>query len=395
MRNIANPTANLFFKKALTLLLISTVGFQLSSCSSEQNSPQQKTKNIAELIPNIWYKYADGKNTDWQRVRHGGVAFDHKRQKIYFFGSDTHDTTPYNLDNTIHEFDIHTKEWSRHYPPAPLSTYRTDKNGYAIAGLTNIQPWAMHSFDNILYDPTLDAIVLTAVPRHNKLAQEAVPAVKQHPTWLYDLKTRQWYIMKNSAQPNPTFFAAASAYDSHRDTLVAYSKYGLWEIGPDRQVWRQATKEKHHEIHFSMEYDTSNQLFAVFGDYRGSSDIWLYYPGLLPGTPGQWSKKTPEGERLPYSEHYPVAYDSKRGLFLLVVNNQFIDTKSKRKSSVDAALTFTYNAKTNKLVQLTQTSLDPIQMNYNMIYSEFYDAFFLITGSDKQPLTIWILKLGN
>ena len=343
-------------------------------------------RSLPDSSPNVWHKYADNNDYNWIRARHAGIAFDNKRQKLYFFGSDTHDTEPYSLDNSVHEFDLITKIWSKHYPSSPLSSYRADKEGRAISGSTQLLPWAMHTFDNILYDPSLDALVVTAIPTHNHKAHQAVTQVKSHPTWIYDLKTKQWRILENGHQANPTFFASASAYDNIRDTIIAYGKQGVWELGPARSEWQLASKDRHHEIHFNMEYSHSEQTFYVFGDYKGSKGIWSYTPGLLPGDKGEWEGISPIGDTLPSDEHYPVAYNINHSVFLLMPNGSLIKDEKK-------ALTYIFNPASNKLTRLQTASLPPLSMNYMMAYSQYLDRFFLVTGHEEEKLTVWSLKL--
>ena len=81
----------------------------------------------------------------------------------------------------------------------------------------------MHTFDNLVYDPIHDAIVVTALPEHNRPAKKQAPDATVHPTWLYDLKLQQWRLFDHQGRKPPKMFAAASAYDSDRDTIVGYT----------------------------------------------------------------------------------------------------------------------------------------------------------------------------
>ena len=367
-------------------VLLSFLVFTGACTESPPPELTNSSRALSDLPTNVWHKYADSNGYNWTRARHAGIAFDSKRQKLYFFGSDTHDTEPYNLDNSVHEFDLITKTWSTHYPSAPLSSYRTDEKGHAISGDKRLLPWAMHTFDNLLYDPSLDALVVTATPTHNHKAHQTAPQAKAHPTWIYDLKTRQWRILENNQQPNPTFFASASAYDNKRDTIVAYGKQGVWELGPARSEWQKAATDRHHEIHFNMEYSQTEQKFYVFGDYKGSKDIWSYTPGVISGDKGEWEKIPTIGDTLPSDEHYPIAYDIKHSVFLLMPNgNLNLDEKK--------SLTYIFNPANNKLTQLQTASLPALSMNYMMAYSQYLDTFFLATGNEKEKLTVWSLKL--
>jgi hypothetical protein len=78
------------------------------------------------------------------------------------------------------------------------------------------------------------------------------------------------------------------------------------------------TNESHHEIHFVMEYDSKHKKLAVFGDYHITNVMWVYSPGRKAGSKGFWERKSPKGDACPTDQHFPVAFDSDNGVFLLV-----------------------------------------------------------------------------
>lgn len=148
---------------------------------------------LLALEPNTWSRLAQAEHADWRRQTHAGIAYDSKRGTLLVFGSNTHGL---DWDNEIHEFDPAPARWKTHYPRAPKTSYRADAGGRAVAGTDRLLPWAMHTYDNIVYDPRLDAIVVSALPEHNPIRKN-LPEAKIHPTWIYDLKTRQWRIFEN------------------------------------------------------------------------------------------------------------------------------------------------------------------------------------------------------
>lgn len=305
---------------------------------------------------------------------------------MVIFGSDTHGT---DWDNTVHVYDPATNRWERLGESAPKGTYRADPGGRAVCGPGDPLPWAMHTFDNIAYDPTLDALVVTAVPDHNPIRSQ-VQGVTIHPTWLYRFGERRWEILENGGNRPPNFFAGGSAYDAGRDTVVAYGKPGVWELGPDRDVWRQATKQRHHEIHFMMEYDEGRGLLAVFGNYGGSNAVWIYRPGPKAGEPGSWERREPGGDPVPKDEHFPVAYHPKLQQFLLVV-----DERVEKGKAPERALTFAYDPDTNAYSRIAGAELPAQGMNYMMVYDPPRDAFLLVTGDGREPVRVWALRLGS
>jgi hypothetical protein len=384
-----------------TLLLILTAGLfvrNVEMAFSSEISPRRELKDgylnekLLNLVSNRWVKIHSSKNEKFNRQVHAGIAYDSKRGRILIFGSDTHNT---NWDNSVHEFDPYAETWTTHYQNAPKETYRADDLGRAVCGSDRLLPWAMHSFDNIVYDPKLDAVIVTAFPGHNPIKKK-IPAAKVHPTWIYDLKSRTWRTFENEGKPSPTFFAAASAYDSHRDVIVGYKSGGVWELGPERSAWMKATGESHHVIHFNMDYDSKHKCLLVFGDFKNSNVVWIYRPGPEPGDKGTWGKRVPGGDPCPPDQHFPVAFDEQNGVFLLVPDNNEPALKQKgRKRFLPArsAGTFVYDPETNRYTRIREADLPPQKMNYMMVYDRFHKVFLLVTGDWKRPLTVWALKL--
>lgn len=373
---------------------------QVRSAGTAVNAPQKEVSQqraalaprLSDLQPNTWHLLAQSGLADWRRQPHAGIAYDSKRGTLLVFGSNTHGN---DWDNTVHEFDPVTGRWEDHYPSAPKESYRADADGRAIAGTDRLLPWAMHTYDNIVYDPGLDAIIVSALPEHNPI-RKSVPEAKIHPTWIYDLKTRQWRIFENNGRPYPKFFAAASAYDSDRDVIAAY-KWGIWEIGPERDQWVKATGENHHQMHYSMDYDARHKKFVIFGDYYNSNTIWTYTPGARAGDKGSWEEKTPLGASSPPGQHFPVAYDSEHGVFLLVVDDtSFVeDKKGRRKPTgrASSSSTFVYDLGSNRCVRLPGGEMQALGMNYMMVYDRFHQVFLLVTGDQGKPAAVWALKL--
>ncbi len=348
---------------------------------------------LLTLKPNTWSLFAQPAQANWRRQPHAGIAYDSKRGTLLTFGSNTHGL---DWDNEVHEFDPVTGRWETHYSRAPKESYRADAAGRAISGTDRLLPWAMHTYDNIVYDPALDAIVVSGLPEHNPL-RKSVPEAKIHPTWIYDLKTRQWRIFPNNGKPYPKFFAAASAYDPDRDVIAAY-KWGIWEIGPGRDEWIKATGDSHHEMHYTMDYDLRHRKFVIFGDYYNSNAVWTYAPGARAGDKGRWEKKTPHGSSCPPGQHFPVAYDSANGVFLMVVDNipySAEDDKGRRKRMGQArsSSSFVYDLESNRCTRLPAADLPPLGMNYMMVYDRFHKVFLLVTGDQGKPAAVWALRL--
>lgn len=353
---------------------------------------QGLNRRLLNLTPNRWVVIDRAWGTKWRRQAHAGIAYDSQRGRLYVFGSNTHGG---NWDDSVHEFDPVTERWTTHYPSAAKESYRADAEGRAVAGDAMLLPWAMHTFDNIVYDPSLDAIIVTSFPLHNRQAKERVPEAKVHPTWIYDLQRRQWRIFGNEGKPSPTFFAAASAYDARRDTIVAYGNPGIWEIGPDRKEWRQATRERHHHIHFNMVYDGRRGQLGVFGDSGGSNMVWIYSPGPEAGDSGTWARHLPGGDACPADEHFPAAFDDEHGVYLLVPDDRPSDTGNRggRKEAATRSVTIVYDPDADRYTRLPQGDLEPLGMNYMMVYDRYHKVFLLVTGDWRKPPVVWALRL--
>lgn len=335
------------------------------------------------LPANQWVAIAAPQDLTWHRQGHGSAVYDSRRGTVLLFGSNSHGE---NWDNSVHEFDPETRTWSTHYPPADPSTYRADAKGNRIAGPADRpQPWAMHSYDSVIYDPVLDALVVTTVSGHTPAPQDEAAKAQTDPTWVYDLPTREWRILETEGGPAPRIFAGASAYDSRRDVVVAYGgngsgMSGLFELGPDRRKWHQVEAAR-HEIHFTMEYDDRRGVFAVFGDWGDSSKVWLYRPHRNPGRAGAWEERSPGGDACPGGQSLPVAFDTNAGVFLLISHG----------------VTCVYDPDGDRYIILREARIPPMEqnyvMNYHMVYDQRHRVFLIVTGEWNQPTTVWALRL--
>jgi hypothetical protein len=350
-----------------------------------------QSEDLERIPANQWLRYHQPFYADWRRQGHAGIAYDTQRATFYIFGSDIHGE---DWDNSVHEFDPKTKSWSTHYPPADPGTYRIDKRGVGVSGDDRILPWAMHTFDNILYDPINDALVVTSKPDHNPISKTLGQSPRIHPTWFYYLPLKTWLTPENMEQAFPDNFAGSSAYDDGRRVIMSYGS-GLAELGPDRDEWRKVPVNKPHQLHHSMEYDSLRKQLFVFGDYHNSNTVWVYTPGHLPGEAGSWEKKEPGGDYCPPDQHFPVAFDKHNGVFLLVPDNN-PGTPTEDDSKVGGATsssTFVYDPDHNEYQKLPGADLPAQRMNYMMVYDSRRRVFFLVTGDWQRPPVVWVLRL--
>ncbi len=342
-------------------------------------------EQLLDLPPNKWVKLRVPFAGGWRRQRHAGIAFDTHRNKLFVFGSDTHGE---NWDNSVHEFDPVILQWSAHYPPARRRTYGADALGHPVAGIDFSQPWAMHVYDNLVYDPTLDALLVMASPEHNP-AMKTVRGIRRNPTWVYELGPRRWRTLDNPDGKQPFGFAGASSYDSARDVVVTYSEKGVWELGPDRKGWIQATPESHHHMYQSMEYDSRHAKLAVFGGDKGGNRVWVYTPGRVAGEKGSWEEECHvviTAQRIAISRWPSTAI-----LGCSCWCRATLCPKVQRSPSPVVPVSMIWEAIPN--IRLPNAEMPALGMNYTMAYDPSNKVFFLVTGDWKRPPAVWALHL--
>lgn len=333
---------------------------------------------LADIPAHTWVKVHQPWWLDWRRQPQSGLAMDSQRGRLLLFGSDRQAG-----DNRVHVFDPDARRWHAPLPLRGRETYRADAQGRAIAGdARQPAPWAMPTFDTLAYDPRHDALVVLGQPEPGAARAGAEPRL--HPVWLLHLRDNTWQPHANGGHPPPPVAGGALAYDSKRDTLVAYRR-GVWELGPERGAWRQASGEFHHASHATMEYDSRRGLCAVFG----GEGVWLYRPGAAPGEPGVWSRRTPGGAVPPPGADFPVAFDEESGLFLLAV-----DAPHAPGRPASHAETYVYDPDADRYHHLPLGRLPPLGMNFMMAYSPRDKVFLLVTGGQKAPPVVWALRIN-
>lgn len=340
---------------------------------------------VDDIPPNTWVKLHQPWRLAWRRQSHAGAAYDSKRGFLLLFGSNTHGL---DWDNEVHVFDPDARRWHSPYPASSPDSYRLDEQDRAIAGEDELRPWAMHTYDTVVYDAGRDALVVLARPDHNPKTKEFRGRAR-HLSWRYDLESGTWDTLDtNEPGRTPRFFAMAAAYDGQRDTLVVYGG-GLWEMGPARDGWQLASRESHHRMHHTLEYDSVRGLFAVFGDYRKTNKVWIYRPGPRAGDPGRWEEREPGGDVPPPSQTLPVAYDPGHQSFLLCV-----DRASPQADGSDVADTYLYDVDENRYRRLPMASVERLGMNYDMVFDTRRGVFLLVTGDWRTPPIVWALRLN-
>ncbi|WP_428356926.1 hypothetical protein [Methyloprofundus sp.] len=354
----------------------------ISSCNQPPD-PEEQIENILELLElpaNQWVKYHHADNGDWWKKGHAGMAYDSKRGSLLIFGSDTHGK---DWDNTVHEFSPAQRRWVQHGENSPQTSYRVDAAGIPVSGIENTQPWAMHTYDGIEYDPVSDSLFAIAAPDHNPIGKTISPSGKNNPIWKYALETQKWQALQSNATQKSNFFAAATAFDTARKALMICS-HGLWSLKSGTQTALKIFSSPDC-LHSSMAYDSWHKDLYLFGTYRPSNLIWKLDRDILTDEPVEWLKLAPGGDSPPPFTTTPVAFDQQAGVFLFVADKPGKDTNS--------ASTFVYNPTKNQYYKLANVHLPKVGMNFMMTWAQEYKVFFLVTGGWDNGITVWALRL--
>lgn len=337
---------------------------------------------LLNLPANVWVELHRPAKADWRRSPHAGAAYDSRRGTLLVFGSETHGI---QWNNDVLEFDPVAETWTRHAPSSDPAGYRLDAENRPMSGEAEPRPWAMHSFDTLVYDPLLDALLVGSDPEHNPRRSVVSRSINLRVTWLYDLAQRRWRPLPDSGRPAPRLFAGSAAYDSRRDTVIAHLD-DVWELGPARQHWIRVNPESGPTYHHNSVYDARHRVLLAFGESPTGNAVWVFRPGDAPGGPGSWQRREPAGAQVPADQHLPAAYHPRHGVTLLLPDRLEPDG--------GAAEAFLYDYATDRYQALPGAGLDfLLAMNYQMVYDPGHDVFLLVTGDWRAPAVVWALRL--
>ena len=129
---------------------------------------------------------------------HAGMVIDPATSKLYFFGSDTHNTY---WNNDVWSYDPISMSWAQFYQPDDRSTYqyqegcRSTKNG---------RPWPMHTFSSNTWDPIGNRLIVSARPVHyglENISHVTIPKGASDCWWEFDPAENRWYAVKDGPFP--------------------------------------------------------------------------------------------------------------------------------------------------------------------------------------------------
>jgi len=350
---------------------------------------------------NTWVKVSSIK-TDWWRSYHASMVVSKQTGNLITYGSETHGT----YDNSVREFNTDTLSWTTHYPATTFDTYQLDAKGQAISGsLANPMPWAMHTYDEVAYDPMTNNLVVAAIDPHSWYAFQKFPNAI-HPTWLYDLNNKSWHTFANQGATDPTkvpsLFASSTEYDPLRNVIWALIpgtsndwNGQLWFMNSKRDAWVKVPNPvgglptSQIQIHTNMVRDSVRDKLVVFGNYaKQNTKIAVYSPNIDPAVAGSWEVRQPSGDVITPDDQIPVDYDTKQSVFLLLPSQG---------TTEDPSDTVVYDPDKNSYINIPNAkqipNADLNSLNFMLKYSPKMKMFFLITGRWYTTTTVWAFKL--
>ncbi|WP_321528184.1 hypothetical protein [Sedimenticola selenatireducens] len=316
----------------------------------------------------------------FDRQRHGGSAFDSKRGRLILFGSDTHGT---DWSNVIRTFDMGALRWSVFGEIGRPEHYTVSSDGVPIASADHVQPWAMHTFDAIEYDPIHDRLIVASHPEHLKPGRfgnwlaDIWPQIQQHPTWVYDFVSNQW---EYDLGKTTSFFPYATAYDSRRGHFLGIRPDGIFQY-LQQGGWSKVVKKGPYAYHTNAVYDQKNDAVVIFGNNKNSNDVWIYRPETE-----QLKRQSTAGIRPPGTQASPLAYHAGVGQVVALVDDPDQDAQ--------VAQTWMYDTALDRWERLPEGDFPyRLGMNYNLQYDNLNNLLVLAANAPKEAISVWVLRL--
>lgn len=331
------------------------------------------------------------------KQQHGASTYDSLRDRIVFFGADTHWSAGglqvERSDNTLRYLDLKTLTWSHEYQPDdPLGTYTVNSSGVSVAGVNGDRPWAMHAFEGLEYDAANDRYIVSSAPLHPGLPA-SIPRPTAFPTWIWDPKSSAWSTVPLAPAMNINdIWARPTAYDSDREVVIWFGDSGVFELSLDTLVWTQVSAEPSPLlIEATAVYDPVNKVVIQWGRDKSDprNDVFVYDPATQKysqmATPGQ----RPDA-RDTVRPAVPATFHDGLGKAVIVMNDEGDSALSTHLT------TWTYDAALDAWDYIDTADL-PFRLprNYTLEYVAQHDVMMLFThGGDTAP-DVWALRLST
>ena len=355
-------------------------------------------------LPALWAQEFDWKTIpagEWVRVPttgeaapkvfHGGATIAPERGEVFFFGSDTHWPTPLEKGetNAVWRLNLATRAWSQDYEQDPKSSYRLLEGG--VTETTAGRPWAMHTFDDVEWDPVVKRVVVISHPGHTRFEPE-----KRFPMfsgdwykhlapmqWEYDPDTRLWVRLETNA---PLLFTKALTWDPDNKQLIGHDGEKTYQFDRERRRWTAYDAATVAAWHLSMVYDTYAHRALLLGNSKSSNVLFAYDPSAH-----RWGKVDTKGTCLP-ANGAAIAYDTKRKAMLYLAN----DYKNQYHNPTGKSVTFVYDSRRQSWRRFDVASPELYGMNYLMQYDPVRDVFlhFEKSRDSGDRITVWAFRLN-
>jgi hypothetical protein len=299
------------------------------------------------------------------KVFHGGAAIAPERGEVYFFGSDTHHPTELEKgeSNSVWRLDLQTLCWSRDYEQDSKSAYRITPDSQAVT--TTGRPWAMHTFDCVEWDPSVERMVVVSHPVHARFApDERFPVFAGRPDWFKSLRSSHWEYDPDTKRWRrydfnpPALFARAMTRDPARNELVATDGEATWVFDRAASRWSRIDEGTVPGWHLSMVFDTAKDEALLLGRNTGSDTLYAWRPERR-----NWRTVDMQGSTMP-ANGAAIAYDTNNEVMLYLAN----DYHNQYNNPTGKAVTFLYHSAERRWERLDIESPELYGMNYLMQY---------------------------
>jgi hypothetical protein len=339
---------------------------------------------LLDLPAGRWIKIhqqAPGDAVTFVRQSHGGSAFDSRRGRLVLFGSDSHGM---DWTNSPLIFDLATLQWQRPYADDDRASYRVSTAGLPVAGPDGTHPWAMHTFGAVTYDPAADRIVVASHPGHMESAAALAhlwPAVRRHPTWLFDPGTGDWTAL--AGEP-VDFFPYSIDYDSTRNLVLGYRQDGVYELSLASQRWREVATPGLLSWGSNAVYDSHQQALVVFGSHEYGNEVVAYWPAS-----GRHRVMPTQGLRPRGGCNVPFAYHAELGRSVALID-------ATTETGAPKSETWLYDLGRDQWQRVATADLPfGVGMNYNLEYDSIHRLLLLVAAPPGEATAVWALRLES
>lgn len=355
--------------------------------SAVATSAAESSRDLATLPQGRWVEIHRQSASDavrFTRQAHAGAAFDSKRGRLVIFGSDEHGE---DWSNAPLFFDPVARVWTRAYRDDDPSTYRVDADGIPVAGVEGNHPWAMHTMGAVVYHAGLDALVVASFPEHMKPGRftdamaHVWPAIRRHPTWLFDLARGAWRALPAKAEH---FFPYAAAYDPERGVVIGYKAAGVFELRGVPLRWEKILEPGLLGYHVNVAFDTSRGALVAFGTHTNGNDIVVYDPRL------RRQRIMPTiGLRPPPAQARPMAFHPGIARTVVLIDRRADDPGANGREFTE---TWLYDLGNDAWTRHPATLPFGLGMNYNLVFDSVHDLLLLVVGGRDRATSVWALR---